>query len=85
MRGRKWGIFWLVMLAWNAETIGVHLATDGWGFRAAFDLIVGLWCAFMAYHDLTKVSRTVTITITPDMREWDAAMKRAMENGKRKP
>ena len=77
MRKHKWGIWWMVMFAWNAEALGYHLGSDRW-WRAALDLLVTIWMGVMVYRDLTKVSRTVTITITPDMREWDAAMKRAM-------
>ena len=84
MRRHKWGIWWLVMLTWNGESLGANLYRGRywWALSA---LAVAVMSATMAYRDLTKTSRTVTITITPDMREWDAAMKRAMGNGKRKP
>jgi len=77
MRRHKWGICWLVLLAWNAESLGLLLATDKWG-RAGFALIVAVLCAVMAYRDLTKPRvGSVTITITPDTRAFDAAIKRA--------
>ena len=84
MRRHKWGIWWLVLLAWNAAYFGAYIARGDYWWAAVITPWA-LFCGYMGYRDLTKVSRTVTITITPDMREWDAAMKRAMQKGKRKP
>jgi hypothetical protein len=82
MSHHKWGIFWLVMLAWNAAAFGSHLGSDMW-WRAGLDLLVAFWMAVMAYRDLTGTAAysrrpgTVTITIRPDTRGFDDAMKRA--------
>ena len=63
MRRHKWGIFWLVMLAWNAASLGNHLGSDRWG-RAIFDLAVVVLMGFMAYSDLTRHSEArLTVTV----------------------
>ena len=75
MSRHKWGIFWLVMLAWNGEGLGGNLNQGRywWALTAAATAVM---CAVMAYRDLTKPG-TLTITITPDTRAFDAAIKRA--------
>jgi len=52
VRRHKWGIFWLIMLAWNAASFGSHSSSGSWG-RAGLDLFIVVWMGFMAYHDLT--------------------------------
>jgi hypothetical protein len=77
VKRHKWGIFWLVMLAWNGESLGGNLnQCRYWWALLAF--VTAVMCAVMAYRDLTKPRvGSVTITITPDTRAFDAAMKRA--------
>lgn len=52
VRRHKWGIFWLIMLAWNAASLGSHLDSNSWG-RASLDLFIVVWMGVMAYYDLT--------------------------------
>jgi len=82
VRRHKWGIFWLVMLAWNGESLGGNLYRGRYWWVLAAG-ITAVMCAVMAYRDLTKLRvGSVTITITPDTHAFDAAIKRAQ---RRKP
>ena len=76
MKRHKWGILWLVLLAWNGESLGGNLNQGRywWAVAAAASAVM---CAVMAYRDLTKVP-SITLTIRPDTRAFEAAMKRAM-------
>ena len=76
MSRHKWGILWLVLLTWNAANFGLDIASDNPWYALAAGLTAG-FSAVMAYRDLTKPG-PLTITITPDTRAFDAAMKRAM-------
>jgi len=77
MKRHKWGIAWLVQIAWNSAFVAWDL-TSGRYALAGFMAALAVFCGVMAYLDLTKVGR-VTITIRPDTRAFDAAMKRAQE------
>jgi hypothetical protein len=80
MRRHGWGIYWLLALTWQGSVIGFDLATNHPWF-AALAGAGAVLCAVMAYRDLTKLRvGTVTITITPDTRGFDAAIKRAMRS-----
>lgn len=56
MKRHKWGIFWLVMLAWNAESLGYHLGLHNW-WRTVLDLAIVVMCGAYAYHHLTAGRR----------------------------
>ena len=52
MRRHKWGIWWLVIFAWNAADFGSDMA-KGRNWWALASIVAAVWCAVMAYHDLT--------------------------------
>lgn len=60
MRRHKWGIWWLLLLAWNAANLGTNLTRGRywWALAAA---TTAVWCAVLAYRRLTE--RRVTVTI----------------------
>jgi hypothetical protein len=63
MSHHKWGIFWLVMLAWNAESLGEYLGRGRYWWALVTAAVV-VMCAVMAYDRLTKHSEArLTITV----------------------
>lgn len=50
-RHNRWGIFWLLMLTWNAVMLGLDVGRD----RPALALLAAfgtLWCGVLAYRRL---------------------------------
>jgi hypothetical protein len=82
MSDHKWGIWWMVLFAWNAADFGSDIIRGRYWWALAGG-VAAVWCAVMAYRDLTKAQQaTVTFTVGRpplDSREYDAAMQRASE------
>jgi len=63
MRRRKWGIWWLFLLAWNAANFGKDTIT-GRPWFALLAFVMAVLCAVLAYHELTRHSEArFTITV----------------------
>ena len=64
MSHHKWGIWWMALLAWNASNFGGDLWRGRYWWTLASGLAV-IWCAAMAYRNLTMrtAPRDITITI----------------------
>ena len=63
MRRHKWGIWWLVILAWNAANFGSDI-TRGRYWWALVAFAGASVCAAMAYIRLTEHSEArLTITV----------------------
>jgi hypothetical protein len=77
------GIFWLILTAWDGESLGYE-GSVGHTWWAVIDAFFVVLAASMAYHHLTK-SPPIVITIRPDTTKFDAAMKRAMEQTRKLP